>query len=78
LPITLGQFVKLAGFVATGGDAKLTVTSGHVTVNGEIEARRGRKLAFGDVVRTGDEEAVVAPRGETSGTIPGPSEPLGE
>jgi ribosome-associated protein len=62
LPITLGQFVKLAGLASTGGDAKLMVVDGRVRVNGEVDTRRGRKLAFGDVVRVEDEEATVTPR----------------
>lgn len=62
LPITLGQFVKLAGLAATGGDAKVLVVGGQVRVNGEVDTRRGRKLAFGDVVGVGDERATVTPR----------------
>jgi ribosome-associated protein YbcJ (S4-like RNA binding protein) len=62
LPITLGQFVKLAGLAATGGDAKVVVVGGQVWVNGEVDTRRGHKLAFGDVVRVGEEEATVTPR----------------
>jgi len=50
LPLTLGQFVKLAGFASTGGEAKRLVTAGAVRVNGEIDTRRGRKLAVGDEV----------------------------
>jgi ribosome-associated protein len=53
LPITLGQFVKVAGMAATGGDAKTMVTSGMVRLNGVVETRRGKKLAFGDVVTAG-------------------------
>lgn len=63
LPITLGQFVKAAGLAGTGGDAKIMVVSGLVRVNGVVETRRGRKLAFGDVVTVGEAEAVVAERG---------------
>lgn len=62
LPITLGQFVKVAGLVATGGEAKLMVAEGMVRVNGEVDTRRGRKLAFGDVVSAGAEKAVVSQR----------------
>jgi ribosome-associated protein len=62
LPITLGQFVKLAGLASTGGDAKRLVTAGLVRVNDEIETRRGRKLASGDIVEAGGAAAeVVAP-----------------
>ncbi len=50
LPITLGQFVKLAGIADTGGDAKQLIGAGHIAVNGEVETRRGRHLAPHDLV----------------------------
>jgi ribosome-associated protein len=62
LPITLGQFVKLAGFAATGGEAKQLVTTAQIHVNGGIETRRGRRLAFGDVVETRERSAEVIRR----------------
>lgn len=48
--IKLGQALKLAGLVDSGVDAKLVITGGQVTVNGEKEERRGRKLYDGDLV----------------------------
>lgn len=48
--ITLGQFLKLANVIATGGMAKWFLQTKEVYVNGERETRRGRKLASGDVV----------------------------
>lgn len=51
--ITLGSFLKLAGVIESGGDAKHRITAGEVTVNGETEVRRGRKLHRGDVVALG-------------------------
>lgn len=57
--ITLGQFLKWAGFADTGGDARSLIVSGQVFVNGEVEQRRGRKLRPGDTVRVGGQEAVV-------------------
>ncbi len=48
--IKLGQFIKLANLVATGGEAKELISDGQVTVNGEVDARRGRTLRAGDVV----------------------------
>ena len=53
--IRLGQFLKLADLVDTGAEVKPLVTTGAVLVNGDVETRRGRQLARGDVVsvRTG-------------------------
>ena len=47
-PIKLDQFLKVMGVVQTGGQAKLLIQAGEVTVNGQIETRRGRKLMTGD------------------------------
>ena len=58
--IKLGQALKKAGLVGSGVDAKMIIQDGWVTVNGEIEERRGRKLYPGDVVSLeGDSFKVV-------------------
>ena len=46
--IRLGQVLKAAGFVESGAEAKEVIQDGLVTVNGETETRRGRKLHPGD------------------------------
>ena len=48
--ITLGQFLKLTDLISTGGEAKFAVKELHITVNGEAENRRGRKLRRNDNV----------------------------
>ncbi|MFF5296651.1 RNA-binding S4 domain-containing protein [Paractinoplanes globisporus] len=48
--IRLGQFLKLADLIETGGEGKVLIASGDVTVNGEVDTRRGRQLHPGDVV----------------------------
>lgn len=48
--IKLDQFLKHVQAVSTGGQAKMVIQSGQVTVNGEVEVRRGRKLVAGDQV----------------------------
>ena len=45
---------EAAGLVETGGEAKLVLAEGLVSVNGEVETRRGRQLVPGDVVAAGD------------------------
>ncbi len=42
--ITLGQFLKLADIVSSGGEAKYAVKELSIQVNGEMENRRGKKL----------------------------------
>jgi ribosome-associated protein len=52
--IRLGQLLKAAGLVDTGGEAKVVLGEGLVSVNGEVETRRGRQLHPGDEVRLGE------------------------
>ena len=51
---TLGRALKAAGLVGTGGEAKVLIQAGEVSVNGEVETRRGRRLEESDVVEVGD------------------------
>ena len=51
--IRLGQLLKLTSLVDQGADTKLVLASDQVRVNGEVETRRGRQLARGDVVTLG-------------------------
>lgn len=51
--IRLGQFLKLANLIDSGSDVKPLLASGAVTVNDQIEVRRGRQLVRGDVVALG-------------------------
>ena len=54
--IKLGQALNAAGFVESGVEAKDVIQEGLVTVNGEVDTRRGRKLYDGDIVNfDGDE-----------------------
>jgi len=55
--IRLGQLLKLAGVLDSGGDVKAVLTAGAVKVNGEPESRRGRQLHPGDLVEV-DAEAL--------------------
>ena len=48
--IRLGQFLKFAGVLDSGGNVKEAIIDGYVTVNGEVDRRRGRQLQLGDVV----------------------------
>ncbi|BBY83899.1 RNA-binding protein [Mycolicibacterium pulveris] len=57
--IRLGQFLKLAGLIESGADAKAVIANGLVSVNGEVEHRRGRKLQVGDEVSIAGRTAVV-------------------
>ena len=59
--IRLGQYLKRAGLVATGGEAKYLIQEGLVYVNGEVETRRKRQLHVGDTVEFQDHAHTVTP-----------------
>ena len=49
-PVELFKILKFEGLTTTGGEAKLLIGDGQVTVNGETETRRRRKMVGGDVI----------------------------
>lgn len=53
-PINLTQVLKLVGWAEHGGQAKSWIAEGMVRVNGEVETRKRRKMAIGDVVELED------------------------
>lgn len=58
--IKLGQFIKLASLVGTGGEAKELIAQGEVQVNGEVVTQRGAILHPGDEVSIAGTSARVA------------------
>ena len=52
--IRLGELLKLADVVGSGGEAKALLMTTEVLVNGELENRRGRQRRAGDEVRVGE------------------------
>ena len=48
--ITLGQLLKFADVISSGGYEKIFIQENTILVNGEEEKRRGRKLRSGDKV----------------------------
>ncbi len=57
--IKLGQALKAAGLVENGAEAKDVILDGMVTVNGEIDTRRGKKLYSGDIVEYDGEQIKI-------------------
>ena len=60
--IRLGQLLKLADLVDDGAEAKEVIARGLVTVNGEVETRRGRQLVPGDTVAVGGQAVGITSR----------------
>jgi ribosome-associated protein len=59
--IRLGQLLKLADLVDSGGEARDLLENEEVYVNGERETRRGRQLHCGDVVTLTDTVLDIVP-----------------
>lgn len=51
--IKLDAFLKYCGAVGTGGEAKIRIAEGEVSVNGAACTQRGKKLRAGDTVAFG-------------------------
>ena len=58
--IRLQDLMKLADMVSSGGEAKVRIQDGQVSVNGEPCLQRGRKLRPGDVVAYGSRTCTPA------------------
>jgi ribosome-associated protein len=57
--IRLGQLLKLAGVVDDGGQAKTLIEDGKVSVDGEVDRRRGRQVRPGSSVELGETQILV-------------------
>ncbi len=60
--IRLGQLLKATRLVDEGSDAKYVITTGLVTVNGEVCTMRGKKIRDNDTVQYNGEEVHVHQR----------------
>ena len=57
--ITLAQFLKLEGFIGSGGEAKYFLQDVEVELNGELENRRGKKLYSNDIIKLEGNEFII-------------------
>ena len=57
--IKLGQALKKAGLVDSGVDAKVVIQDGLVTLNGQVETQRGKKLYGGEIISYNGETVKV-------------------
>ena len=58
--IKLQDLLKLANLVGTGGEAKIVIQNGDVSVNGEVCTMRGQKIRPGDTVAFDGKELTVS------------------
>lgn len=57
--IKLDQFLKLAGIVQTGGQAKMLISEGSIIVNNEVVLQRGKKIRKDDIIEIKDYDSFV-------------------
>ena len=57
--ITLGQFLKLADIIQSGGEAKSFLAQNEVEIDGISDKRRGRKLRGGEVIEILGQKYVI-------------------
>lgn len=57
--VELNQLLKLVGVVDSGGAGKALVAAGEVSVDGEVELRKTRKVRAGSIVTLGDVQITV-------------------
>lgn len=62
--INLTQVLKLANWVENGGQAKMLIADGMVRVNGEVELRKRRQMAVGDLVELRGGPSLILVRAE--------------
>jgi len=55
-PVELFKLIKFEGLANSGGEAKKIIEEGLVSVNGEIETRKRKKIVAGDIISIGDEK----------------------
>lgn len=60
--IKLDSLLKFSGVAKTGGQAKVLIQSGLVTLNGEVCTQRGKKIRSGDIVNFEDRSLEVCAR----------------
>jgi ribosome-associated protein len=58
-PVELYKILKFEGIVASGGEAKTVIAGGLVSVNGEVEVRKRKKIVSGDIIEFAGEKLQV-------------------
>lgn len=58
-PTELYKILKFENFASSGGEAKVMIEEGLVSVNGEVEKRKRKKIIAGDLIQIGDEKIQI-------------------
>jgi ribosome-associated protein len=58
-PVELFKILKFEGIAASGGEAKSLIAEGQVSVNGEVETRKRKKIVSGDIIELAGEKFLI-------------------
>jgi ribosome-associated protein len=64
-PTALYKILKIANLVSGGGEAKLAISEGYVSLNGEVETQKRKKIYAGDLIYFNEQYLQIALIGET-------------
>lgn len=64
-PTALYKILKIANLVSGGGEAKLAISEGYVSLNGEVETQKRKKIYAGDLIYFNEQYLQIAITGET-------------
>jgi ribosome-associated protein len=59
-PVELFKILKFEGLVSSGGEAKLVIGNGLVSVNGAVETRKRKKIVSGDIIEFGSDKIQIS------------------
>ena len=59
VPIELYKLLKFEGMASSGGEAKMIITDGLVSLNGVVETQKRKKIVSGDIVEFAGERIRV-------------------
>lgn len=58
-PVELYKLLKFESMVTSGGEAKHVIAAGQVSVNGQVELQKRKKIVSGDIVVFGEEQVLI-------------------
>lgn len=58
-PVELFKILKFEGLVPSGGEAKVVIAQGLVSVNGHVETRKRKKMVAGDKIEFAEQHYIL-------------------
>jgi len=55
-PVELFRLLKFENLASSGGEAKFFISEGMISLNGEVETRKRKKLVAGDIIEFNGEK----------------------